>query len=83
MSAEIFWSALALVLVIEGILPFVSPGGWRRGFGQLMQLRDGQLRFVGLCSILLGLFLLGVLGSGLPPIKRTRLMGGRPWTRSR
>ncbi|MBW8718067.1 MAG: DUF2065 domain-containing protein, partial [Variovorax paradoxus] len=28
MSAEIFWSALALVLVIEGILPFVSPGGW-------------------------------------------------------
>lgn len=62
MSAETFWSALALVLVIEGILPFVSPGGWRRGFGQLMQLRDGQLRFFGLCSILLGLFLLWVLG---------------------
>jgi uncharacterized protein YjeT (DUF2065 family) len=32
-SADTFWSALALVLVIEGILPFVSPGGWRRGFG--------------------------------------------------
>ncbi|MEJ1127254.1 DUF2065 domain-containing protein [Variovorax sp. CCNWLW225] len=62
MSAEIFWSALALVLVIEGILPFVSPGRWRRGFGQLMQLRDGQLRFFGLCSILLGLLLLWVLG---------------------
>ena len=60
-SAEIFWSALALVLVIEGVLPFVSPGSWRRGFGQLMQLRDGQLRFFGLCSILLGLFLLWVL----------------------
>nr|WP_218104425.1 DUF2065 domain-containing protein [Variovorax sp. IB41] len=52
---------MALVLVIEGILPFVSPGGWRRGFGQLMQLRDGQLRFFGLCSILLGLVLLWVL----------------------
>ncbi|KQU91104.1 hypothetical protein ASC78_19180 [Variovorax sp. Root318D1] len=62
MSAEIFWSALALVLVIEGILPFVSPGGWRRGFTQLMQLRDGQLRFFGLCCILVGLLLLWVLG---------------------
>lgn len=58
MSAQAFWSAIALVLVIEGILPFVSPGGWRRGFGQLMQMRDGQLRFFGLCSILIGLFVL-------------------------
>jgi len=57
-SAQAFWSAIALVLVIEGILPFVSPGGWRRGFGQLMQMRDGQLRFFGLCSILVGLFVL-------------------------
>ena len=58
MSADIFWSALALVLVIEGILPFVSPGGWRRAFSQLLQLRDGQLRFFGLCSIVFGLVLL-------------------------
>ena len=58
MSADTLWSALALVLVIEGLLPFLSPGGWRRGFGQLMQLRDGQLRFFGLCSIVVGLFLL-------------------------
>ena len=49
------------MLVIEGILPFVSPGGWRRGFGQLMQMRDGQLRFFGLCSILVGLALLWIL----------------------
>ncbi|MBS0429687.1 MAG: DUF2065 domain-containing protein [Proteobacteria bacterium] len=58
MSSDAFWSAVALVLVIEGILPFVSPGGWRRGFTQLMQLRDGQLRFFGLCSIVAGLVLL-------------------------
>jgi uncharacterized protein YjeT (DUF2065 family) len=57
-TAETFWSALALVLVIEGILPLVSPGGWRRTFSQLLQLRDGQLRFFGLCSIVLGLVLL-------------------------
>ena len=61
MTADSFWSALALVLVIEGILPFVSPGGWRRGFSQLLQLRDGQLRFFGLCSIGLGLLLLWLL----------------------
>lgn len=58
MSADTFWSALALVLVIEGILPLASPGGWRRAFSQLLQLRDGQLRFFGLCSIVLGLVLL-------------------------
>ena len=58
MSADIFWSALALVLVLEGILPFVSPGGWRRAFSQLLQLRDGQLRFFGLCSIAIGLVVL-------------------------
>lgn len=57
MNSDTLWSAVALVLVIEGILPFVSPGGWRRGFSQLLQLRDGQLRFFGLCSILAGLLL--------------------------
>ncbi|RZL67714.1 MAG: DUF2065 domain-containing protein [Variovorax sp.] len=62
MTADSLWTALALVLVIEGILPFVSPGGWRRGFSQLLQLRDGQLRFFGLCSIVLGLGLLWLLG---------------------
>ncbi len=50
------------MLVIEGILPFLSPGGWRRGFSQLMQLRDGQLRFFGLCSIVLGVALFWVVG---------------------
>ena len=61
MDSDTFWNAIALVLVIEGLLPLFSPGGWRKGFGQLMQLRDGQLRFFGLCSILLGLFLLWLL----------------------
>ena len=61
MSANAFWSAIALVLVIEGLLPFASPGRWRNAFGQLMQLRDGQLRFFGLCSIVLGLVLLWIV----------------------
>jgi hypothetical protein len=51
-------TALALVLMIEGLLPFLSPGGWRRMFSQLLQLQDGQIRFFGLCSVLLGLLIL-------------------------
>lgn len=47
-----------MVLVVEGLFPFLSPGGWRRMFIQLMQLRDGQIRFFGLASILVGLLLI-------------------------
>lgn len=55
MDGELFWAALALMLVLEGLFPFLSPAGWRRTFQRLLQLRDGQLRFFGLVSILLGL----------------------------
>ncbi len=58
MDGTTFWSALALVLVLEGLFPFMSPGGWRRTFQRLLAMQDGQLRFFGLCSILLGLLLL-------------------------
>ena len=49
------WLALALVLVLEGLLPFVSPTGWRRAFEEAVKLSDGQIRFFGLCSVVLGL----------------------------
>ncbi len=58
MSSELFWAALALVLVFEGLFPLVAPGGWRRTFERLVQLKDGQLRFFGLVSVTLGLALL-------------------------
>jgi uncharacterized protein len=51
-------TALALVLVFEGLLPFLSPGGWRRVFLQVLQLQDGQIRFFGLCCVLTGCLLL-------------------------
>jgi len=54
-TADAFWLAMALVLVIEGLFPFISPGGWRRMFSQILSLSDGQIRFFGLCSILAGL----------------------------
>ena len=49
------WAAFALVLVVEGFLPFVAPRLWRESFTRLVALTDGQLRFVGLASILIGL----------------------------
>lgn len=61
MDSDTFWLALALVLVIEGLSPFLSPAGWRRLFVQILQLSDGQLRFFGLCSILLGALLIWLL----------------------
>jgi uncharacterized protein len=53
-ESNTFWLAMALVLVIEGLFPFLSPSGWRRMFAQILQLSDGQIRFFGLCSILAG-----------------------------
>ena len=52
------WTALALVLVIEGVLPFAAPRLWRSTFLRLTRLSDGQLRFVGLAAIAVGLIAL-------------------------
>ena len=50
--------AFALMLVIEGLLPFLAPKLWRETFQRLMQLSDGQIRFFGLTSMIVGLLLL-------------------------
>jgi len=51
-------TALALMLVIEGVLPFLAPGLWRETFRRITEMSDGQLRFIGLTSMLSGLLLL-------------------------
>jgi uncharacterized protein len=56
--SETLLAALALVLVFEGLMPFLSPKRWRQVFEQVLKLQDGQIRFFGLCSILIGLLLL-------------------------
>jgi uncharacterized protein YjeT (DUF2065 family) len=60
-----FWDLLlgacALMLVVEGLLPFFSPGAWRRVFERATQLSDGQIRFLGLSSMLIGLVMLLVV----------------------
>ncbi|HEY6966096.1 MAG TPA: DUF2065 domain-containing protein [Burkholderiales bacterium] len=50
--------AFALMLVIEGLFPFLAPSAWRETFRRLMQLTDGQIRFFGLSAMLAGLLLL-------------------------
>ena len=53
-----FLLALALMLILEGVLPFLAPTLWRDTFRRITQMSDGQIRFVGLSSMLVGLLLL-------------------------
>jgi uncharacterized protein YjeT (DUF2065 family) len=54
-------AALALMLVLEGVLPFLAPGLWRETFRKMTEMSDGQLRFVGLVSMLGGMLLLSLI----------------------
>ena len=50
--------AFALMLIIEGLLPFLAPSLWRETFRRITEFTDGQIRFFGLSSMLVGLLLL-------------------------
>ena len=50
--------AIALMLVVEGILPFLSPTAWRHVFTRVLAMSDGQIRFIGLSSMLAGMVML-------------------------
>lgn len=54
--------AFALMLVLEGIVPFVAPAAWRDAFLRLARLADGQIRFIGLAAMLLGVVLMFLFG---------------------
>ena len=54
----VFLMALALMLILEGVLPFLAPTLWRETFRKITQLSDGQIRFIGLSSMIVGLLLL-------------------------
>ena len=55
MGGSTIWLALACLLVIEGLFPFFSPSGWRRMFERMLRMSDGQIRFFGLGSMVVGL----------------------------
>ena len=54
-------TAFALVLIIEGVLPFLLPSLWREAFRRLTEMTDGQVRFLGLSSMVAGVLLLYLL----------------------
>ncbi len=57
---DLLLGAFALMLVCEGLLPFLSPGAWRSAFERATRMTDGQIRFLGLTSMVIGLLLLYV-----------------------
>jgi len=53
-----FLMAFALMLIIEGVLPFLLPKVWRNTFRRITEFTDGQIRFFGLSSMVVGLLIL-------------------------
>jgi uncharacterized protein YjeT (DUF2065 family) len=51
---DALWIAFAMLLILEGILPLLAPRVWRETFRRLIDMSDGQLRFIGLTSIVIG-----------------------------
>ncbi len=53
--------AFSLMLILEGIIPFLYPRKWRNLVSRLSEIDNRQLRIAGLASMLLGLLILGAL----------------------
>ena len=55
------WTSFALLLIVEGLLPFAAPRLWRDTFRKLTEMSDGQIRFVGLVSLAIGVLAMAFL----------------------
>ena len=64
MGSSVLLTAFALMLILEGILPFIAPNFWREVFRKVVQMNDGQIRFVGLSSMIAGLVVLWLARMG-------------------
>jgi uncharacterized protein YjeT (DUF2065 family) len=53
--------ALGLMLILEGLLPMVSPRRWRSLFEQILLLQEGQIRFFGMIMVVFGLVVIWLL----------------------
>ncbi|HWY73031.1 MAG TPA: DUF2065 family protein [Burkholderiaceae bacterium] len=61
MMLERLGPALALMLLLEGVVPLFSPRTWRVAIRRITDLADGQIRFFGLSSMVLGALLFWLL----------------------
>ena len=59
--SDFLLGAVALMLVLEGVLPFLSPMRWRNVFAKVLAMSDGQIRFIGLSSMISGALMLWIL----------------------
>ena len=59
--SDVLLAALALMLVLEGLLPFLSPTLWRQVFSRMLAMKDGQIRFIGLSCMVAGVVILYVV----------------------
>ena len=62
LNSDVLWMAFGLMLIFEGLFPFLSPEGWRQKMAKLLALHDGQIRFFGLACVLAGVLMLWWLG---------------------
>lgn len=58
---ELLFGGLGVMLIVEGLLPLLSPGAWRGAFEKVLRMNDGQIRFLGLASLVCGAAVLWVL----------------------
>jgi uncharacterized protein YjeT (DUF2065 family) len=58
LNSDVLWTAFGLMLIFEGLFPFLSPEGWRQKMAHLLALHDGQIRFFGLACVLAGVLML-------------------------
>jgi uncharacterized protein YjeT (DUF2065 family) len=65
--SDAIWLAVALLLVLEGLMPAINPVAWRRMFEQILRLTDNQIRTIGLVSMFLGLVLMWLVQDGSGP----------------
>ncbi|CAN1520813.1 Protein of unknown function DUF2065 [Burkholderiaceae bacterium] len=62
LDGDTLWMAFGLMLILEGLFPFISPEGWRQKMVQVLALHNGQIRFFGLACVIVGVLMLGWLG---------------------
>lgn len=58
------WAALCLVAILEGLMLFAMPGGWKRAMAQLQEASEPQLRRIGAVVLILGLVALYLVRGG-------------------
>lgn len=58
MTLEVLLTGIGVAFLLEGLMPLVAPSRWRQVFRQMLELKDGQIRFIGMAAVTVGLALI-------------------------